>query len=69
MAQKEFLGKDIVTTISGIVTLIVTILVTVGVFTSEQGTAITAQVGVIIPAVTSIVGAIASLILIFKARG
>jgi hypothetical protein len=67
MAKKEF-SKNLVTTISGVVTLAVTILVTVGVFTSEQGTAITDQVGIITPAITAIVGAVAALILIFKAK-
>lgn len=69
MGKKEFTGKDLVSTITGIVSLVITILVSVGVFTTDTGAAVTAQIGVIIPAATSIVSAVVGLIALFKLRG
>ena len=60
--------KNLVTTISGIVTLIITLLVTFGVFTPEQATDVTVQTNVLLTAVPQVVSAVAALLLIFKAK-
>ena len=60
--------KNLVTTISGIVTLIITLLVTFGVFTPAQATDVTVQTNVLLTAVPQVVSAVAALILIFKAK-
>jgi hypothetical protein len=66
--DKDAPTGNLVTTITGVVTMLVTILAALKVFTGEQAAAIQAQVGVLAPAVISIVGAISALILVFKAK-
>ena len=60
--------KNLVTTIAGVVTLVITLLVGFGVITPEQSTEITAQTNVLITAIPQVVSAVAALILIFKAK-
>lgn len=60
--------RNLVTTITGIVTLLITILVSLGVFTPEQAAAVTEQTNVLLTAIPQVVAAIAALILIFKAK-
>jgi uncharacterized membrane protein HdeD (DUF308 family) len=57
-----------ITTLTGIILLIATILVSAGVITQEQATEINTQSGVVINSVVNIIGAISALILIFKAK-
>jgi hypothetical protein len=59
---------NLVTTISGIVTLVITLLVTFGVFTPTQASGVTQQTNVLLTAIPQVVSAIAALILIFKAK-
>jgi len=59
---------NLVTTITGIVTLVITLLVTFGVFTPEQAAGVTTQTNVLLTAIPQVVSAIAALILIFKAK-
>lgn len=66
--NKEVKSKNLITTISGIVTLLITVLVSFGVFTPEQATAVTEQTNVLLTAVPEVITAIAGLILIFKAK-
>jgi hypothetical protein len=65
--DKNVPTRNLVTTITGVITLIVTILATVGVLTSEQATILTTQIGIAATAVTSLVGVVSSIILMFKA--
>ena len=60
--------RNLITTITGIVTLLITLLVTFGVLTPEQAEGTTTQVNVLATAIPQIVSAIAALILIFKAK-
>jgi ABC-type Fe3+ transport system permease subunit len=60
--------KNLVTTIAGVVTLVITLLVGFGVITPEQSTEITTQTNVLITAIPQVVSAVAALILIFKAK-
>jgi len=67
MAKKDF-KANLVTTVTGVALLVITILATVGVLTSEQATVLSTQLGVVGTAVTSIVAAVSAIILIFKAK-
>ena len=60
--------RNLITTITGIVTLLITLLVTFGVLTPEQAEGTTTQVSVLATAIPQIVSAVAALVLIFKAR-
>jgi hypothetical protein len=60
--------KNLVTTISGIVTLAITLLSAFGVLTAEQVPLVTEQTNVLLAVVPQAIAAIASLILIFKAK-
>jgi uncharacterized membrane protein HdeD (DUF308 family) len=60
--------RNLVTTISGIVTLLITILVQFGVFTPEQATGVTEHTGTLLTAIPQVISAIAALILMFKAK-
>jgi hypothetical protein len=66
--DKNAKTKNLVTTISGVVTLIITLLSGFGVITAEQATATTEQASVLLTLVPQVVAAVASLILIFKAQ-
>ena len=73
MAFKAVYDKDaptnnLVTTISGIVTLVITILVSFGVFTPEQASGVTQHTTTLLTVIPEVVSAIAALILIFKAK-
>lgn len=59
---------NLVTTISGIVTLIVTILVGFGIIKPEHQADVQSQSATIINAVITIWGAVSGLILVFKAK-
>jgi len=60
--------RNLVTTVTGIITLLLAVLVSFGVLTPEQSTELNSQALVIIQAVTGIWGAISAVILIFKAK-
>ena len=66
--DKEAPTGNLVTTISGIVTLVITLLVTFGVFTPEQAEGVTTQTTTLLTVIPQAVSAIAALILIFKAK-
>lgn len=66
--DKSVPTRNLVTTISGIVTLIITLLVTFGVLTPEQATGVTEQTNVLLTVIPQAVSSIAALILIFKAK-
>jgi len=66
--DKSVPTKNLVTTIAGVITLLITLLVGFGVITPEQSTEITTQTNVLITVVPQAVSAIAALILIFKAK-
>jgi hypothetical protein len=66
--DKSVPTRNLVTTISGIVTLIITLLVTFGVFSPEQATAVTTQTTTLLTLIPQVVSAVAALILIFKAK-
>ena len=73
MATKAFYDKSVptrnlVTTITGVVTLLITILVGFGVIKPEQSTEVQTHTLGIIDAVVIIWGAISGLILMFKAK-
>lgn len=60
--------RNLVTTISGIVLLIIQILVSFGLLTTDQGTQLTEITGGVIAAGVQIVGYISAIILMFKAE-
>jgi hypothetical protein len=60
------LKKDWLTTVAGIVALVVPILALVGLITPEQSTALQNNLGVIANSVGLIVGAISSIVLLFS---
>ena len=66
--DKNVPTRNLVTTISGIVTLVISILVGFGVLTPEQSTELTTQAGVLIQAVSAVILAITAIIQIFKAK-
>ena len=66
--DKSAPSRNLITTITGIITLLITLLVTFGVLTPEQAEGTTTQVNVLATAIPQIVSAIAALILIFKAK-
>jgi len=66
--DKNVPTKNLVTTISGIVTLLITILVSFGVFTPEQAAGVTEQTTTLLTLIPQIISAVAALILIFKAK-
>ncbi len=58
---------NLITTISGVLLLVITLLATIGVITSEQATILSTQLGIATTAVTSLVGVVSAIILMFKA--
>jgi len=73
MSAKAFYDKavptrNLVTTITGIVTLVVTILGASGVITLDQQTGLQEHAVTVVEAVAVIYGAITSAILMFKAK-
>jgi len=66
--DKDVSTKNLVTTITGIVTLVITILSSFGILTPEQSTELTVHAGGLIGAVNTIVGIVAAIILMFKAK-
>ena len=66
--DKDVPTRNLVTTITGILTLVLAVLVSFGVLTPEQSTELNSQALIIIQAVTGIWGAISAVILIFKAK-
>ena len=66
--DKTVSTKNLITTITGIVTLVITILVSFGVFTPEQAEEATIQTNVLLTAIPQVVAAIAALVLMFKAK-
>lgn len=59
---------NLITTISGIITLVISILAGLGVFTPEQAGQVTEHTNTLLTVIPQIVSAIAALILIFKAK-
>lgn len=73
MATKAFYDKSVptknlVTTITGIITLLITILVGVGVIKPDQSGEIQSHALNIVTALVTVWGAISGLILMFKAK-
>lgn len=66
--DKSVPTRNLITTISGIVTLLITILVSFGVFTPEQAGQVTEHASTLLTVIPQAVSAIAALILIFKAK-
>jgi hypothetical protein len=60
--------KNLITTITGVITLILSILVGFGVIDITQSTEINAQAGVLIQAGVAAYGAIVALIAVFKSK-
>jgi hypothetical protein len=60
------LKKDWLTTVAGIVALVVPILALVGLITPEQSTALQNNLGIIANSIGLIVGAISSIVLLFS---
>ena len=59
---------DWLTTVTGIILLLTTVLVTFGVLTPEQSTGIQTETTAIVTAVSGIIGAISSIILMFSGK-
>jgi uncharacterized membrane protein YecN with MAPEG domain len=69
MKLKNFnFGTDWLTTVTGLILLVATVLVTFGVITPEQSAGAQTQVGIILNAVNGIVGAVSALILLFSGK-
>ena len=66
--DREVPTRNLVTIITGIITLFLSVLVGFGVLTPEQSTELNSQALIIIQAVSGIWGAITAVILIFKAK-
>jgi ABC-type spermidine/putrescine transport system permease subunit II len=66
--DKSVPTRNLVTTISGIITIVITILASLGVFTPEQASGVTEQTTTLLTLVPQVISAIAALILIFKAK-
>jgi hypothetical protein len=66
--DKDAPTKNLVTTISGIVTLTISILVTIGVFTPDQAAGVTTHTTTLLTVIPQVISAIAGLILMFKAK-
>lgn len=66
--DKEVSSKNLVTTITGIVALVVAILVSTGVISPEQSTDLQGNAISIVEAVSVIINAITGIILVFKAK-
>ena len=66
--DKEAPTKNLVTTITGLIALVVPIFVIVGLLTPEQSTDLQAHATTIVQSIGAIVGAVSSIILIFKAK-
>lgn len=65
--NKEVPTRNLITTITGIITLVLTILVGFGVITPEQQTELQQHAMTIVQAVVGVWGAITAIILMFKA--
>jgi uncharacterized membrane protein HdeD (DUF308 family) len=59
---------DWLTTVTGLILLLTTVLVTFGVLTPEQSTGIQTQTTTILQAVSGIIGAVSSIILMFSGK-
>lgn len=60
------LKKDAVTTITGVIALIVPILSLVGLISPEQAAGLQLNLGIIATAITGIIGAISAIVLLFS---
>ena len=66
--DKSVSTRNLVTTITGIITLILTILVSFGVITPDQQGELQEHAFDIVDGVTLVYGAVAAIILMFKAK-
>jgi len=66
--DKSVPTRNLVTTIAGVITLVITLLVGFGVLTPEQSVDVQTNATIIINAVVAVWGAVSGLILIFKAK-
>ena len=66
--DKSVPTKNLVTTITGIITLILSVLVGFGVIDITQSTEINTQAGILIQAGVAAYGAVVALIAVFKAK-
>jgi hypothetical protein len=62
------LKKDALTTITGIIALVIPILSFVGLITNDQATSLQTNLGVIATSVTGIIGAISAIVLMFSGK-
>lgn len=65
--NKKAPTRNLITTITGIVTLVITILASFGILTPEQSTELTGHATSLISAVSTVVSIIAAIILMFRA--
>jgi len=65
--DKDVPTKNLITTVMGVIAMIIPILAMVGLITPEQSEGLQTNLGVIGNSVVAIVGAVSALILIFKA--
>jgi hypothetical protein len=66
--DKSVPTRNLITTISGIVTLIITIMVQFGVFTPDQAGQVTQHTTTLLTVIPQVISAVAGLILVFKAK-
>ena len=66
--NKEVPTRNLVTTITGIITLVLAVLVGFGIITPEQQTQLSANIMIIVQAVVGVWGAVTAIILMFKAQ-
>ena len=62
------LKKDWMTTVTGVINLVVPILALVGLINQDQAAGLQLHLGVIATAVTGIIGAVSSIILLFSGK-
>ena len=62
------LKTDWLTTITGVVTLVVPILALVGLITKDQASGLQANLGVVATAISGIIGAISAIVLMFSGK-
>jgi hypothetical protein len=66
--DKSVPTRNLITTVMGVIAMIIPILAVVGLITPEQSEGLSTHLTVIGNAIVAIVGAVSSLILIFKAK-
>lgn len=62
------LEKDALTTVTGVVALVIPILALVGLITQDQATGLQSNLGTIATSISGIVGAISAIVLMFSGK-